>query len=171
MKVKSAMMTAPGNFTVTSDAGHTIQFEAGVPTFVPGMLVRHCLKFGCKETKRFTDTEMDVPASAANIATSIHEVPQRANMEAVEEVSRAEVQEPQGPEAYEQRFTSAQNKVRTVINNMRAQGTDSDEFTEKGVPKLGAINKRLDNDFTISVETRNEVWEKMVEGGEVADNA
>lgn len=167
MKVKSAMMTAPGNFTVTSDAGHTIQFEAGKPTFVPGILVRQCKKFGCKEVKRFTDTETDIPGPAMNVRTSLHEVPHRADMEAVEEVTRAEFQEEQKPEAYEQRFTPEQNKVRKAINDMRAQGTDSDDFTDDGVPKVQAINQRLDGDFSISAETRNTVWQKMKEGGEV----
>jgi len=167
MKVKSALMVAPGSFTVTSDAGHTIQFEAGKPTFVPGLLVRQCKKFGCKEVKRFSDTEVDIPATAANVSATLHELPHRADMEAVEEVTRAELQTDQGPEAYEQRFTPEQNKVRTVINNMRAQGTDSDGFTDEGIPKVQAINKHLDGDFSISATTRNEVWEKMKEGGEV----
>jgi hypothetical protein len=167
MKVKSAMMVAPGNFTVTSDAGHTIQFEAGKPQFVPGILVRKCLKFGCKEVKRFKDTETDIPATAMNVNVSLHEVPYRPDMEAIEEVTTAELMDDQGPEAYEQRFTPEQNKVRQVINNMRAQGTDGDEFTDDGIPKVGAINKRLDGDFSISAETRDEVWAKMKEGGEV----
>lgn len=168
MKVKSAMMTAPGNFTVTSDAGHTIQFESGKPTFVPGILVRKCKKFGCKEVKRFTDTEVDIPAPAMNVSVSLHEVPHHPDMEAVEEVTTAELlNEVQKPEAYEQRFTPEQNRVRSVINDMRAQGTDNEDFTDEGVPKVQAINKRLDGEFSISADTRNEVWQKMKEGGEV----
>src|SRR6056297_334286 len=99
MKAKSALMVAPGSFTVTSDAGHTIQFEAGKPTFVVGLLVRQCKKFGCKEVKRFSDTEIDVPATAANVSVTIHDLPHRADMEAVEEVTRADIQNDQGPEA------------------------------------------------------------------------
>lgn len=166
MKVKSAMMVAPGSFTVASDTGHTIRFEAGKPTFVPGVMVRACRQYGCVEKKRFSDTEHDVPGHAAKVSSSIHAAPQTADLEAVEEVTMASLHEDQDTgDAEPERYTAKENRVRGVINSLVSTG-DKRAFTDDGTPKVGVVNKGL-QDFTIGAETRDEVWAKMRRFGEV----
>lgn len=170
MKVKSAMMVAPGDFTVTSNTGHVIRFKAGEETFVPGIMVRACKQYGAVEKKRFTDTVQDVPAPATKVTSSIHLSPHRPDMEAVEEITRAELAEQkEAPsEDGDGHFTPSENKVRSVINNLVA-AADEDSFTAAGVPKTHAINEQL-QDFTISADTRNAVWDKMIDTGEVPED-
>lgn len=170
MKVKSAMMKAPGNFTVSSNTGHTIRFEAGKETFVPGVMVRACKQYGAVETKRFSDTVVDVPAPAAKVRSGIHAARREPDMEAVEEVTLAEVStDKEEADATEgARYTQKENRIRSVINNLMAVA-DEAHFTGEGVPKVGAINKDL-QDFTISADTRNAVWDKMIEHGDVPED-
>lgn len=167
MQVKSAIMVAPGSFTVSSDSGHTIRFEAGKPTFVPGIMVRACKKYGCVEKKRFTDTVVDYPSYASNVNTAIHAATSAADMEAVEEVTMASLQEEQEAATEPERYTAKENRVRGVINAL-VVSEDSDAFTNDGVPKTAAVNKGL-QDFTIGAETRDEVWAKMNRFGEIPE--
>jgi len=168
MRVKSAMMVAPGNFTVTSDSGHTIRFEANKPTFVPGIMVRLCRQYGCVEKQRFKDTEQEYPSYAANVTGGLHAVPNTPDMEAIEEVTVASLQEEQEAEPESERYTAKENRIRGVINSLVSTG-DERAFTDEGVPKVGVINKGL-QDFTISADTRNEVWAKMNRFGEIPDD-
>ena len=169
MKVKSAMMKAPGTFTVSSNTGHTIRFEAGKETFVPGVMVRACKQYGAVETKRFSDTAQDVPAPAAKVRSGIHVARKTADLEMVEEVTLADVSTNKNePEPGEAHYTPKENKVRVVINNLMAVA-DEDNFTDDGVPKAAAINKEL-QDFTVNAETRNEVWGKMKRHGDVPED-
>lgn len=167
MQVKSALMVAPGSFTVSSDTGHTIRFEAGKPTFVPGVMVRACKQYGCVEKKRFTDTTQDIPSYAAKVTSAIHAAPHAADMEAVEEVTMASLQEDQQAETEPERYTAKENRIRGVINSL-VVSEDTEAFTNDGVPKIAAVNKGL-QDFTISAETRDEVWAKMNRFGEIPD--
>lgn len=167
MKVKSAMMKAPGNFTVSSNTGHTIRFEANKETFVPGVMVRACKKYGAVETKRFKDTVVDIPAPAAKVHSGIHAARREPDMEAIEEVTLAEVStDKEEADATESdRYTQKENRVRGVIANLMAVA-DEKNFTDEGTPKVTAINKEL-QDFTISADTRNEIWGKMNQLGDV----
>lgn len=160
-------MVAPGNFTVTSDAGHVIKFEAGKPKYVPGVMVRACRQYGCVEKKRFSDTEAEIPSYVAKVSTSIQAIPQSPDMEAVEEVTLTSLQEEQDAEGGEEaeRYTAKENRVRTVINSLMVAG-DKNAFTAEGIPKTQAVNKALD-EFSIGAETRDEIWAKMNRFGEV----
>ena len=165
MKVKSAMMKAPGSFTVTGNAGHVIRFEAGVEKFVPGIMVNACMKYGAKVTKVFSDTAQTFTGGAEKVVTDIHAVPDTVDLEAVEEATLATLSEAQEAETDSERYTEKENRIRGVINTL-VTTADERAFTSEGVPKLQAVNKML-QDFTIDAETRNDVWAKMNRMGEI----
>lgn len=166
MQLKSAMMVAPGSFTVTSNTGHTIRFESGVEKFVPGIMVGACKKFGAKVTKYFSDTNINYGMAAQMVNSSVHAVPHDPDMDSVEEVTMASVQEEVDASATEaERFTAKENRVRGVMNTLISTADDR-AFTADGTPKLAVVNKMLD-DFAVTAETRDEVWAKMNRLGEV----
>ena len=164
MKTKSAMMKAPGNFTVSSNTGHTIRFIANVEKFVPGVMVAACKKYGAVVTKQFSDTTAVYTGGAEKVVTEIHAVSHDVDMEAVEEVTLASIED-QEAESDTERYTEKEMRVRGVINTLVVTA-DARAFTTEGVPKLAAINKLL-QDFTIDIETRDEVWGKLNRLGEI----
>ena len=164
MKTKSAMMKAPGNFTVSSNTGHTIRFIANEPKFVPGVMVAACKKYGAVVTKQFSDTTAVYTGGAEKVVTEIHAVAHDVDMEAVEEVTLASIEE-QEAESDAERYTEKEMRVRGVINTLVVTA-DARAFTAEGVPKLAAVNKML-QDFTIDIETRDGVWAKMNRLGEI----
>lgn len=166
MQVKSAMMKAPGSFTVSSNTGHTISFKAGEEKFVPGIMVNACKKYGAVVTKLFSDTLATYTGGAEKVNTEIHAVPHAVDMEAVEEVTLSSVQEDEQVGSTEsERFTEKENRIRGVINTM-VMTADERAFTSEGVPKTAVVNKML-QDFSIDAGTRDEVWAKMNRLGEI----
>lgn len=165
MKTKSAMMKAPGSFTVSSNTGHTVRFIAGEEKFVPGIMVAACKKYGAVVTKQFSDTAATYTGGAEKVVTDIHAVPHDVDMEAVEEETLASLQEDQAAESDTERYTEKENRIRGVINTL-VTTADERAFTSEGIPKLAAVNKML-QDFTIDAGTRNDVWAKMNRLGEI----
>ena len=165
MQVKSAMMKAPGSFAVTSNTGHVIRFEAGKEKFVPGVMVAACKKYGAVVTKYFSDTGVTLPGEV-KVTSEIQAVAHDPDMDSVEEVTLASLEDNEEVHATESdRYTEKENRVRGIMNTL-VMTKDERAFTSDGVPKLVAVNKML-QDFTISAETRNDVWAKMNRLGEV----
>ena len=168
MQVKSAMMKAPGSFAVTSNTGHVIRFEAGKEKFVPGVMVAACKKYGAVVTKYFSDTGVTLPGEV-KVTSEIQAVAHDPDMDSVEEVTLASLEDNEEVPATESdRYTEKENRVRGIMNTL-VMTKDERAFTSDGVPKLVAVNKML-QDFTISAETRNDVWAKMNRLGEVPDD-
>lgn len=167
MKTKSAMMKAPGSFTVSSNTGHVIRFVANEEKFVPGIMVGACKKYGAVVTKYYSDTVVNYTGGSEKVVTDIHAVTHDVDMEAVEEETLASVQEDEKVEADTERFTEKENRIRGVINTLVVTA-DERAFTSEGIPKLAAVNKML-QDFTIDTKTRNDVWSKMNRLGEIPD--
>jgi len=163
MKVKAAIMKAPGSFTVSGSSGHTIQFLAGEERFVPPSMVAECEKYGARQVKRFRDLSADVPeTNRATMQSTLIRHTEVGDITNVEEVDSSEYATETAKE--DTKVSPGNVDVRSAIAVIVAEKKDG-TLTADGLPKMNVLNAVLSEDITVSV--RDEVVAAMREAGEL----
>lgn len=179
-KVHAAIMVAPGTFTVTGSAGHTVNFTANEETYVPPVMVSECRRYGAREVRRFKDIVAEVPdVSDRTMRSAVIPRDQAVGTSTIEVTSAedeaarlAEAKDPDGPPPppnadVKVRYTENENRVKAAILDVLSHG-GVDDCTSSGIPKMRALNDRLE--VEASAETRDEVIDKMKAAGDLPED-